>query len=52
MKIVIIPNEKKDKRFVLTKRVIDELISLGAEIFLDAAVFKIIKDDKRDIFHN
>ena len=38
MKIVIIPNEKKDYRFVLTKRVIDALVSLGATVFLDATL--------------
>ena len=38
MKIVIIPNEKKDQRFVLTKRVISELLARGAEVCLDAAL--------------
>ncbi len=38
MKIVIIPNEKKDKDFALTKCVIAELASHGAFVFLDAAL--------------
>ena len=38
MKIVIIPNEKKDKDFVLTKNVIAVLSSRGVSVFLDAAL--------------
>ena len=38
MKIVIIPNEKKDRQFVLTKRVIAELLSGGASVLCDASL--------------
>ena len=38
MKIVIIPNEKKDKQFVLTQRVIAELLSGGASVLFDASL--------------
>ncbi len=38
MKIVIIPNEKKDKGFEVTRLVIEELLSHGAEVCLDAAL--------------
>ena len=48
MKIVIIPNEKKDKDFALTKNVIAELSSLGASVFLDAAL--PLKDDSVSVF--
>ncbi len=38
MKIVIIPNGKKDKDFKITQRVIDEIQSHGADIYMDAAL--------------
>ena len=38
MKIVIIPNEKKDKRFQVTHRVIAELLLHKAEVYIDASL--------------
>lgn len=38
MKIVIIPNETKDKGFEVTRRVIAELLSHAASVYLDAAL--------------
>ena len=38
MKIVIIPNEKKDKGFQTTKQVVKELLSHGADVCMDASL--------------